>query len=592
MKRHALPALCAILCVGTIAGAAWGQAAPHPSVPTGGPSSIPPGDGTIRGVVTDADHPGATGGLTVALYALQPDGTPGIGSTQTAPDGSFAFSAVSSESAIVYLVGVRYQRVPHGERIAFGPGQRAIDIAIAVQRPTPDASTVTVVETTLRIESLGKRFVVLETHKLENTGRQPVYVAEGERASHTPPFRANLPQGALNFQPGAFNSTDNFEQDGGEISYWGPLYNGEQELRYGYELPVEAAAAVVGFEKRFLLGSGRIRVLAPEHGPRIESADLLAGTPIEIDGTRLALLEGDAREPGTAIQLRVHVPDLSSDPSALRLGRADLSIELDDTFLEVTQSQKLSVAAGAHLASTPGEPLLRFAVPLAAKLVGVSAGAEQLGIRTFDSPSASPPEKGISLLGPLGPGEHEFAFRYRIPVENGAAELDLQFPMTLPTLFIRTADTGLLIESDRLHRLRPQAMGTRTWMLREAFQIEPDEQLSIRFEALDQKGPWQFGGLAFLITASAFVLFFIPNPLRTPTSEIRSPEDGRAGPAHERDLVYATIRDLEHDFETGKVSEEDYERGRDELRARAVELMREEKQASPQDRTIEPEHDT
>ena len=586
MKRHAAAAVCA--CVIGIAGAAWAQGSPHPTVPTEGPSSIPPGDGTIRGVVTDADHPGATGGLTVALYALQPDGTPGIGSTETAPDGSFAFAGVLNDAAIVYLVGVRYHLVPHGERTAFAAGQREIEIEIAVKRPTTDTSSITTIETTLQIESHGTRLVVLETHKLESAGAQPVYVAKGERADRTPPFRANLPRGALNFQAGAFNSTEGFEHNGSELSYWGPLYNGEQELRYSYELPVEPNASVVAFEKRFPRGTGRIRVLAPERGPRVESPDLVAGNSVEIEGTQFVLLQSRARDPGAAIRLTVHVPETTSDLSALRLGRAEFSIELDDTFLEVTQTQKLSVAPGAHLGSTRAEPLLRFEVPLEADLVGVSAGAEQLGIRAIDSPSASPPEKGISLLGPIGPGEHEFTFRYRIPAENGAASLDLRFPMTVPTLLIRTADTGLLIESERLHRLRPQVIGTRTWMMREAFHVEADERLSIRFEALDQKGPWQFGGLAFLAGASAFVLFFVVSPLRKTRSEIRFTEDDRSGPAHERDLVYAMIRDLEHDFETGKVAEEDYQRSRTELRARAIELMREEKQNGPQLSSIEP----
>ena len=51
----------------------------------------------------------------------------------------------------------------------------------------------------------------------------------------------------------------------------------------------------------------------------------------------------------------------------------------------MTQSQKLTVAPGAHLASTIADPLLRFDLPLRAELVGVSTGAEQLGIVINDS---------------------------------------------------------------------------------------------------------------------------------------------------------------------------------------------------------------
>lgn len=561
----------------------WGQASPHPTTAVGGPSSLPQGDGTIRGVVADADHPTATGGLTVALYALQPNGTPGIGSTQTAPDGSFEFRGVSSDPAIVYLVGARYEQVPYGERTAFVPGQSEIDLALPVRRPTSDASAISLIETTLQIESRGTRLAIIETHQIGNAGAPPVFVPEGERAGRKPPFQARLPREAVNFESGVFNAAEGLEQFGTELSYWGPLYSGEQELRYGYELPVEPGSSVVSFEGHFPVGAGRIRVLAPDPGPRVESPDLAAAASVEIEGARLSVLESGAREAGSTIRLTVHVPETSSDPNALTLGRAELSVELDDTFLEVTQSQKLTVASGAHLEGSLDAPLLRFDVPLRAELEGVSTGAERMGIQSIDTPS----DKGVAVLGPLGPGEHEFAFRYRIPADGGTVTLDLRFPKTVPTLFMRAADTGLLIETARLHRLRPQAMGTRTWMLREAFHVEPDERISIRFEALDQSGPPQIAGLAFLFGASALVLLFIVGPLRKTRSETAAEASDRSGPAHERDLVYATIRDLEHDFETGKVAPEDYERTRAELRAQAVDLMRQEKQSAPPVRAVE-----
>lgn len=565
------------------AGAAWAQVSPHPTTPLGGASSLPEGGGTIRGAVVDADHPGETAGLTVALYALRPDGTPGIASTETAGDGSFAFSGISEDPGIVYLVGVRYQLVPYGERTAFVAGQREIDLALPVKRPTSDASAVEILETTLQIEARGTRLAILESHKIGNGGGAPVYVPEADRKTARPPFRARLPLGALNFETGVFNANEGFEQQGPDLSYWGPLYSGEQELRYAYELPIDSGASVVAFEKRFPLGAGRIRVVAPEGGPRVESPDLVAGDAVEIDGTRLALLESGARDPGASIRLTVHVPETSSDRSAVSLGRTELSIELDDTVLEVTQIQRLTVSGGAYVAGSHGEPLLRFDLPLRAELVGVSKGAEQLGIQTIETGT----EKGIAVLGPLAPGDHDFSFRYRIPAENRAATLDLRFPLTVPTLFMRVADTGLRIESDRFHRLRPQPMGSRTWMLREAFHVEPDERIHVRFEALDQKAPSQLLGLAFVFGASAFVLLFVVGPLRRAPAETAAREDAdRSGLAHERDLVYATLRDLEHDFETGKVAAEDYERGRSELRARAVELMREEKQSAPAVRAV------
>jgi hypothetical protein len=551
-----------------VAAGAAAQQNPHPTTPTGGPSSLPSGTAVIRGVIADGKFPGATAGLTVALYALQPDGTPGIGSTQTAVDGSFSFKDISNDATIVYLVGTRYGLVPYGERAAFAPGQQELVIELAVQRPIIEGADLRVVDTSLRVEALGSRLSVQETHQIVNTELAPIYVPADRRSGRQAPFRASLPKGTVDFQAGVFNADEGFEQRGNELFYWGPIYPGPQTLRYSYQLPIEAGTSQVTLEPQFPLGSDRVRVLAPETGPRVESPDLRPAAATEVEGRKLTVLEGDRRAPGDAIRVLVQVPETSLDRSALSLGRTELSIELDDTVLQVTQSHQIDVAEGAHLAGAPGDPLLRLELPLGAELVGLSTDADRFGLRALD--------QGIELFGPLGPGKHEIVFRYRLPTSDGAAALDLRFPQTVPTLLLRAADTGLLIESDRLHRLRPQPIGTRTWLMREAFHIEPDEVVSVRFAELERTGPSGLASVSFVLAAAAIVLLFVVSPLRRSISVRADEQDDRSGLAHERDLVYATIRDLEHDFETGKVAEQDYQQTRQELRARAVDLMREE----------------
>jgi hypothetical protein len=48
----------------------------------------------------------------------------------------------------------------------------------------------------------------------------------------------------------------------------------------------------------------------------------------------------------------------------------------------------------------------------------------------------------------------------------------------------------------------------------------------------------------------------------------------------EREAVMRSIRDLDEDFETGKLEAEDHSRLRDELRARAVTLLRAEREGA------------
>ena len=61
------------------------------------------------------------------------------------------------------------------------------------------------------------------------------------------------------------------------------------------------------------------------------------------------------------------------------------------------------------------------------------------------------------------------------------------------------------------------------------------------------------------------------------------PEDAEAEElpgVRERESIYTAIRDLEHDHEMGKIAEVDYTNMRDELLARAVALLRQEREGA------------
>ena len=314
-------------------------------------------------------------------------------------------------------------------------------------------------------------------------------------------------------------------------------------------------------------------MLAPESGPEVQSPGLAAAPAVEADGRRFAVIRGGAVESGGTVELTVRVPETIHDVAALSLGRAALSIELDDTVLEITHHQHFTVAEGAHLAGSPEVPLLRFDLPPEAELEGVSTAASSLGI-TGSS-------EAIEVLGPLAAGDHEFAFRYRLPVENGVAHLELQFPLLVPVLAMQIADTGVIITSDRMHRLRPEASGTRMWLREEAFHVRPEEAVSVRFEATPQAAPSRAGSMFAVFSAAALAMLFVARPLRVGRAGRGVEAEHVSAVVRERDIVYATIRDLDHDFETGKIAEADYTASRAQLRARAIELLRIERQVTP-----------
>ena len=77
--------------------------------------------------------------------------------------------------------------------------------------------------------------------------------------------------------------------------------------------------------------------------------------------------------------------------------------------------------------------------------------------------------------------------------------------------------------------------------------------------------------LAVVVVAWPFV-----SPERERPEERLSEEDRRRlALAEARDAAYASLRDLEQDLRTGKVTEADYEAERDRLRAEAARVLRE-----------------
>jgi hypothetical protein len=77
--------------------------------------------------------------------------------------------------------------------------------------------------------------------------------------------------------------------------------------------------------------------------------------------------------------------------------------------------------------------------------------------------------------------------------------------------------------------------------------------------------------LAVLIVAWPFV-----SPEREgPEQRLSDDDRRRLALAEARDAAYASLRDLEHDLRTGKVTELDYQAERDRLRGEAARVLRE-----------------
>ncbi len=225
--------------------------------------------------------------------------------------------------------------------------------------------------------------------------------------------------------------------------------------------------------------------------------------------------------------------------------------------------------------AAPGESLLRIHLPEASQNVRFASDAAGLSLERL-------PQGGIDVGGVAPPGESTVAVDYRIPVDGNSVDLVRSFEKRIPLLGIYLADTGRLIpESDRLHRRRPVRTGDLTYIHLEAFNVAPGEEVALRISTRPpSRGSSPGGVMAFVVLAGLLSGALLIAPL---LGSDLGPEDAEAEELpslRERESIYAAIRDLEHDHETGKISEADYTTMRDELRARAVALLRREREGA------------
>ena len=89
------------------------------------------------------------------------------------------------------------------------------------------------------------------------------------------------------------------------------------------------------------------------------------------------------------------------------------------------------------------------------------------------------------------------------------------------------------------------------------------------------------GGRAAALALAGLAAFFMVSPLRGRTGP--SPAVVSSELALERAILYESIHDLDHDYETGKLDDADFRVLREELRADAIALMREERLAASKD---------
>lgn len=561
MRRGALAVCLAVLLGAQVADGQHAGGAPA--------ADVPPGPARIHGRILRPAGAGAVGEIDVVLYALPVGGAPGLRRTRSAPDGSFAFEQIANDPETAYLVGARVGDIPFpGARITFEPGQLDREVEIHIAEPTSDASAIAAHDPTLRIDWTAGRIVVTETHRLENGSDRVFFVPVPERDRLSPAFRTALPPGASDLTGPLGILPEGLAQRGDDLAFFGPVYPGSQDLVFSYALAAREGTTLL--RRRFPGGSRGVTLLVPERGPTIAAPGLTPAAESVTEGGRsYRKLTSGVLRPGAELALAVTLPAAQSDPATLSVEEVRAFLEQDDAALTVRESHRLVVAGDRQLVSGGNVPLYRISIPERAR--DIRFATEPPGIALLPSDDG-----GLVVAGPLAPGASEIEILYHVPVTDGASRIVLGSSRAVPLLSVFVADTGLDLRSERLHRRRPARTEDRTYLHLEAFELEPGEEVTLDISRLVRaRGAGRSVALAGTLLGVAGIAALLVAPLRRARTATTVSEP--VVTFGERDAIYAAMRDLEEDFETGKVSASDHALLRDELRGRAAELLRAER---------------
>ncbi len=515
-------------------------------------SDVPAGPATLRGRVVREGESTGVGGLPVVLYALPPNGVPGLRAMVTDEAGAFAFESIANDPATVYLLGARYAEIPFGMRFSFEPGELEHQIELPVADATPDASGTEVGEVQIELEEGCVNLTVRETHRLDNPGTRTIYIPEAHRDRSEPILRVTLPADATALQSGL---GDDLIQDGDTLSFWGPLRPGQQKIEFRYDIPWRGD--VFEMSRSFPSGAGRLVLIDRPGGPKLTRSGADAA----------------ALRPGDTIALRVERAAASDAADRISALEARIWLELDGAAITVEQQYTLAIKGDGPLFAGSGAPLLCIVLPDGAGDLRFSSDTLAKGL-SRDASGA------LAIRGPLPAGETKISLHFLLPIERSDPLFSQRMPLDVSLLSILIADTGIVVETTRLHQRRPIRTPDRSYLHLEGFEIPAGESIDLRLRPLEARKSLPKPAVTGVVfAAAALAAGFLIAPLRRAGSKMNVPPSAASRAAEERASVLAAIHGLDEDFDIGKLSEADHREMRQTLRAEAVDLLRTERAA-------------
>lgn len=259
----------------------------------------------------------------------------------------------------------------------------------------------------------------------------------------------------------------------------------------------------------------------------------------------------------------IEIYDRSSDASAVSIEHEQWIVDREAGVYRM----QLGVAirnASEQVVVTDAEaaPALRIGLARGAGEVRSTFGALPEGVEQVDGT--------LEFRGPIYPGETDYRFLYTLgPAMDPAGsprplDTEIEIPDRIRDLSLYLKDFGIEADAGPLHASRPTREGDVFYLNYVGFDLPAHSVVPLRIEPLPPREPVSAWVQAAGVTLLAGVLFwFVAAPLSLTT-------EGTAGAEAEAEssanaALETALSDLEHDYETGKLSDEDREQLRSEL---------------------------
>jgi hypothetical protein len=283
--------------------------------------------------------------------------------------------------------------------------------------------------------------------------------------------------------------------------------------------------------------------------------------------------ETDKRE---TLDFRIY--EKSEDGSRLRLASLQWVIARSAGVWRVQESVTVSNPDSAVVIVPPAQP-----PPIG---VGVAAGHGPLETFFGRMPDGVTLRNDVAeIRGPVFPGEEGFALQveYDLDTKGGDLATEIALPSAVENLAVYVQDFGIEVDAGELHPARPARQEDQTYQTYIGFDLPGGTSLPLHVRVLPpaSRAPLSLVALLAALGAGA-LLFFVATPVvREAVARDASPRESLELESPAKAALAAALHDLEHDFETGKLSAEDHERLRADLRREALAALARERLGPP-----------